>query len=246
MLNRKATLSEAQRLRVQDRLAGRTGRAEARPVPPCCAPVEPHIKPWRASEGLLRFAPMPGDPNWTEVVTALATAVGALGLIGVAVQIRETRLGRDVEVTNDMTRRWDEDGVRNARLTVTNVHRTPEALLTALQEAKNETDKSVYYELLAEPNYHEALGVLWKRGALDDEIIREFFGDTLQKRWERWSLAVDWLRQSDAENYKNFQDLAQAMRDGSRVPLSTRARRFRRRAKKWLTEPILILRTGPR
>ncbi len=61
-------------------------------------------------------------PNWAEQVTAIATAVGAIGLvsaIGAAIfagqQVREARIGRQAEVAADFFRRWSEDPMIETR-----------------------------------------------------------------------------------------------------------------------------------
>lgn len=54
-------------------------------------------------------------PNWAEQVTAIATAVSAIGLlsaVGAVVfagqQAREARIGRQAAVAVEFFRRWDE------------------------------------------------------------------------------------------------------------------------------------------
>ena len=56
-------------------------------------------------------------PNWAEQVTAIATAIGAIGLvsaIGAAVfagrQVEEARIGRQAEIATDFFRRWNDEG----------------------------------------------------------------------------------------------------------------------------------------
>jgi hypothetical protein len=68
------------------------------------------------------------DPNWAEQVTAIATAVGVIGLlatIGVAIvagrQVREARHARQSQVAADFVRRWDEDALVETRRLVGHV-----------------------------------------------------------------------------------------------------------------------------
>ncbi len=66
---------------------------------------------------------MPGaDPNWAEQVTAIATSVGALGLlgaIGAAIfagqQVREARKSRPAQMAAEFFRRWNDDALVEAR-----------------------------------------------------------------------------------------------------------------------------------
>jgi hypothetical protein len=55
------------------------------------------------------------DPNWAEQVTALATAVGSIGLLstlGLAIfagrQVQEAQHARHAQLAADFLRRWDE------------------------------------------------------------------------------------------------------------------------------------------
>jgi len=61
-------------------------------------------------------------PNWSEEVTAIATAVSAIGFlsaIGAAVyagqQVREARIGRQAEMAADFFRRWNEGPLEETR-----------------------------------------------------------------------------------------------------------------------------------
>jgi hypothetical protein len=57
-------------------------------------------------------------PNWAEQVTAIATAVGAVGLlstVGLAVaagrQVREARHATQSQITADFVRRWGKPSI---------------------------------------------------------------------------------------------------------------------------------------
>lgn len=188
----------------------------------------------RVSARQTTFSPSLNDVAWTDTVTALATAVGAASLIGVAVQVRETRLAREAEVTIDFSRRWDEDLVRQARHKVTREYESPEALREGLKKFRADKDDQ-YGLLLTEPNYYEDLAVMCDRGVLDKRIIRESLGETLYGRWQRWELAVLWLRETDPLYYVHFEALALEMRDQTIVPtlgewLTQRVRLWPRKA----------------
>jgi len=110
-------------------------------------------------------------PNWAEQVTAIATAVlaiGAVGAIGAAVfaaqQVREARIGREAEVASEFFRRWSDDPmVETRRLVAT--FRSPDALRDALlrHTAANDTEAYVLYREL---DYFEQLGALEDHGGL--------------------------------------------------------------------------------
>jgi hypothetical protein len=167
--------------------------------------------------------------HWAAIVTSGAAIVGALGLLFVLIQIVDGRRSRDAQTTADLSRRWDEADVRDVRLKV-NMLGTPEAVrdeIVRLREAK----AAEYYELLCEPNYFEDLAILCHHKALDARMIRESFGELVSKRYDRWKLAILWLREADPENYKHFEELADEMR---RPPERRAIRRFRT----WLAERI--------
>jgi hypothetical protein len=179
---------------------------------------------------------------WTDVVTALAAVAGAVGLIGVGIQIHQTRLGREAELTMDISRRWDEEIVRRARHLVTHEYPTPQELLDGLVSLKAQKSDR-FFELLAEPNYYEDLAVLCERGVLDKQIIRESLGATLYARWKRWELAVLWFRENDPANYTHFEALAWEMRDDLPPAPPSLGEWLRRPvAKGWLTQRV---RLGP-
>src|SRR5690242_21736516 len=61
-------------------------------------------------------------PNWAEQVTAIATAVLALGIFGAvaaalfaAQQVREARQTRQAQTTAEFFRRWNEDALVESR-----------------------------------------------------------------------------------------------------------------------------------
>ena len=62
------------------------------------------------------------NPNWAEQVTAIATAIGCIGLTSTLVlavlagrQVREAQRGRHAQLAADFIRRWDEPALVEAR-----------------------------------------------------------------------------------------------------------------------------------
>jgi hypothetical protein len=77
-------------------------------------------------------------PNWAEQVTAIATAVGAIGLvsaIGAVIfagrQAREARIGRQAQMAVEFFRRWSEGPMVETRRLVAQFE-TGEALRDAM------------------------------------------------------------------------------------------------------------------
>jgi hypothetical protein len=167
--------------------------------------------------------------HWAAIVTSGAAIVAAFGLFFVLIQIVDGRRSRDAQTTADLSRRWDEGDVRLARLKVNKLG-PPEAVRDEIVTLRGKKSPE-YYELLCEPNYFEDLAILCHRKALDDRMIRESLGELVSKRYDRWRLAILWLRRGDPENYKHFEQLADAMR---KPPEVGSIRRFRT----WVAERI--------
>ncbi len=154
-------------------------------------------------------------PNWAEQVTAIATAVGALGLlsaIGAVIfagqQAREARIGRQAEMAVDFFRRWNEEPMVETRRLVAEFE-TPEALRDAMVRfvASNSAEAYVLYREL---DYFEQLGALEAHGGFDFELIRTLLGRRLVDRWEMWRLAIDAIGGSSA--YPMYERLVTKMR----------------------------------
>ena len=134
-------------------------------------------------------------PNWAEQVTAIATAVlaiGAVGAVGAAVvagqQVREARIGRQAEVASYFFSRWSEAPMVETRRLVAS-YGSPEELRDALMRhiAANDTEA---YVLFRELDYFEQLAALEEHGGFDFELIRALLGPRLIERWKLWGPSV--------------------------------------------------------
>src|SRR5436309_8877857 len=68
------------------------------------------------------------DPNWAEQITAIATAVLALGALGAGVaavfagqQVREARRSRQAQMAAEFFRRWNDDALTETRRLIANL-----------------------------------------------------------------------------------------------------------------------------
>jgi len=154
-------------------------------------------------------------PNWTEQLTAIATSVGAIGLLGAIVaavyagqQVREARRSRQAQIAAEFLRRWDEDALVEARRLIDRF-RTPEELTIAFQRYVASGAPEAYV-LYRELDYFEQLGALEQRGAFDFELIRLLLGRTLTTRWGMWKPAIEAAH--GAGTYPMFEALAGKMR----------------------------------
>jgi hypothetical protein len=154
-------------------------------------------------------------PNWADQVTAIATAVLALGAVGAIVaavfaaqQVREARIGREAEVAAEFFRRWsDEPMIETRRLVAT--YRTPEALRDAVLRHAAANDVEAYV-LFRELDYFEQLGALEDHGGVDFGLVRTMLGSRLVRRWELWAPTIEAVGGTDI--YPMFTRLAQKMR----------------------------------
>jgi hypothetical protein len=160
--------------------------------------------------------------------------VVALGLIGVAIQIRQTRLGREGEISLDISRRWDESPVRDARQMTEAFDDNPEEFAECIKVLKKYVH-SKYLDAMAEANFYEDVGVMCRRKVMDEKAIRESLGETLYKRWQMWEPTAQWKRESDPANYEHFEALALAMSEknghtrlGRRMSVKAELKRLRR------------------
>jgi hypothetical protein len=135
-------------------------------------------------------------PNWAEQVTAIATALGAVGLlstVGLAVaagrQVREARHATQSQITADFVRRWDEDDLVEARRLAGQFKTKEELSATFLRFIDaNALEAFVLYREL---DYFEQLGALDQVGAINFDVLRLLLGRRLIDRWEMWKPSID-------------------------------------------------------
>lgn len=152
--------------------------------------------------------------NWSEV-TAIATSLLAVGLLAgfvaavfAAQQVREARRSREAQMATEFFRRWNEDGLVEARRLVGRFKSADE-----LRDAFTDyvaADAPEAYVLYRELDYFEQLAALERRGAFDLELIKLLLGRILIERWEMWRPAIHQAHGPGA--YPLFEGLAEKMR----------------------------------
>jgi hypothetical protein len=155
------------------------------------------------------------DPTWADKVTAIATAVSAVALLGAVSagifagqQVREARRGRHAQTALDFVRRWDEDALVEARRLVASFA-SPEQLAVAFRGYVERNDHDAYV-LYRELDFFEQLAALERLGAIDFDLVSALLGRRLVDRWDMWrpAIAAIW-----PENpYPLFEQLAEKMR----------------------------------
>ena len=136
------------------------------------------------------------NPNWAEQVTAIATAIGCIGLTSTLVlavlaarQLREAQRGRHAQLAADFIRRWDEPALVEARRLVAE-HADGGELAATFATSVAENSMAAYV-LMRELDFYEQLGALDHVGAFDFELIDALIGNSLVARWELWRPTVD-------------------------------------------------------
>ena len=152
-------------------------------------------------------------PNWAEQVTAIATAIGVIGLlatIGVAIvagrQVREARHARQSQIAADFVRRWDEDALVETRRLVAQFE-TKEELRAAFLRFID-TNAPEAYVLYRELDYFEQIGALEEVGAMNFDLLRLLLGRRLIDRWQMWQPSIDAM----PGDYPMFRELVIKMR----------------------------------
>ena len=135
-------------------------------------------------------------PNWAEQVTAIATSVGALGLVGAfgavlfaGQQVRQSRRSTQAQMAAEFFRRWDDPALVEARRLVDRLAADQELLETFQRYVAEQAPEA--YVLYRELDYFEQLAALERRGAFDFALIKMLLGGTLVARWEMWKPALD-------------------------------------------------------
>ncbi len=165
-------------------------------------------------------------PAW---ITAISTAVLALGVLLAARQLREARMARLTEAAAGISRRWDAADLIEAR---GEIDKYPDdaALRNAVFGIAPEGDPEPNVNLLLrEPNFFDDLGTQELLGGVTLEWIELTMSDIVQSRWDLWRLTVDEYRARDSSDppiYGNFQRLAERLRGEHLSRWQTIKRRF--------------------
>jgi ABC-type transport system involved in cytochrome bd biosynthesis fused ATPase/permease subunit len=159
--------------------------------------------------------------TWAEKMLALSTLASAvvLGLTVIAVfaQLNESQKTRLAALVSDLSRRWDEEAFRAARIKMTNA--TPNEIRQLVERAYHDPAErnKEFYDLQALANFLETLGVLEAlSGGLTIELIDGLYGSSILNTWISWEPTVQFLRSRPPHPgtaYQNFQALYLKIKD---------------------------------
>ncbi len=151
-------------------------------------------------------------PLWTDIVIAVAAAFTVAILLAAAFlawhEVRCIERAREAQLLTDLSRRWDEELLRESRETAEK-YTNGRQLRQALGNLKKNNDKE-YYILLRLPSFFEDLGLLVSSQCFSRQLANDLFGTAIKYHYNRYELAIKYLRKKykDENIYKFFTDLA--------------------------------------
>ena len=158
---------------------------------------------------VVRVVPAASGPNWAEIVTAIGTAVIAIGLFVAAIQVRESRHSRHAAIAVDIAKTWSEPTMVEGRL-FTSGKRGDELRDFVMELATNRDPN--YFVAMREPLFFEWLGALEEFGWIEAEWVNQTLGTAVMTCWERWESTVHAFRDRPDPDSKtalvNVQELA--------------------------------------
>jgi hypothetical protein len=176
--------------------------------------------------------------KWTELVSAIGTpvviivsALFALNQLREAEksrvssslfavnQLREAEKSRYAALAADLTRRWDEPLLASSRQAMSlHGHEEIRDIIKANYTKKATEDEiEAYYTLQALPNFIEGIAVIEDEfEGLSLDLVDRLWGGVIIRAWERWSMAVEWVREESQATaadraFENFERLAKSL-----------------------------------
>jgi hypothetical protein len=158
--------------------------------------------------------------DWASWITAVATLALALAAVAALAQLREVRRDRDIAVIADLGRRWDEDGLREARERAVDFDRD-ELLREAeklYQKPRDKDAQRLFLTLLRIPNFFEDLPLITESGAISSDLVARGFKDLILDEWETWEPTIVRFQKDEPYSYTQFRKLVRDMRATSDEP----------------------------
>jgi hypothetical protein len=156
--------------------------------------------------------------GWTQSVTAIATAVGALGLGAAAAgvffasrSLRENALSRHAQIALDLGKRWDDDPLASVRQLLVKSDVFDADSLYEFVKNQADLNSNDYWKLERFANFFEGLAVLWRLEILSIEWIDQTLGESVMGYWQMWTVQAASERSTYPRAYENWRDLAAAL-----------------------------------
>jgi hypothetical protein len=158
--------------------------------------------------------------KWTDLVSAIGTPVVIIVSALFALnQLREAEKSRYAGLAADLTRRWDEPLLASSRQAMSlHGHEEIRDIIKANYTKKATEDEiEAYYTLQALPNFIEGIAVIEDEfEGLSLDLVDRLWGGVIIRAWERWSMAVEWVREESQATaadraFENFERLAKSL-----------------------------------
>jgi hypothetical protein len=158
--------------------------------------------------------------KWTDLVSAIGTPVVIIVSALFALnQLREAEKSRYAALAADLTRRWDEPLLASSRQAMSlHGHEEIRDIIKANYTKKATEDEiEAYYTLQALPNFIEGIAVIEDEfEGLSLDLVDRLWGGVIIRAWERWSMAVEWVREESHATaadraFENFERLAKSL-----------------------------------
>jgi hypothetical protein len=154
-------------------------------------------------------------PDWAAVVTAISTAVLALGVFIAVFQVRELKRARHLQWIFEIARRWDDDKLEASRLALQAFDREgvqlgekTRAWLALERHDDPELEKDMIL-LTRLPDFFEDVALMVDYGRLDLALVWQSLSGPAQVAWKAWCPAVQaWRELSDRDAYTEFERVA--------------------------------------
>lgn len=154
--------------------------------------------------------------NWTDIATAIGGLIAAVTLlVGLAlafIQLRSINRAREIEAITDRSRRWEEDSLVQARLSVSRIGDARELwnYLNGLEPGKSEE----WFLYMRIPHFFEDIGVSTLHSkALKKELVYELFAPPIELYWGWYRTFMEEYRKKleDERLFEWFEKLAVEM-----------------------------------
>ena len=171
-------------------------------------------------------------PDWTQQVTAIASIIAGLGVLGVlasvclakrslkatlaqvekaAEQVEEAEKIRHISLTIEMADRWHDPVVAEVRRSLEKNETTPEVFSERYKRALDDHSQDLY-DLRKFADFFEDFGTLASLDCLDLELINTLLGPTVIDFWDMWAPAIESDPKRDGL-YENWEHLAEELRE---------------------------------
>lgn len=172
--------------------------------------------------------------DWPAWITAISTAVLAIGVGAALYSLWEARRTRDGQLVTDLARRWEAPEMMEAIVEFadhgpTGISQLLDRLYPAdpLAPLASTGDRELAYKLFRWPTLIDTIGVLASEKAISSEVVYKMWGPQIVYAWAVWAEPVQRLRDLEGLSitYRYFEELALVMdrKYDAEIGASTRA-----------------------